>query len=259
MMRPKHKYAAGFASLVHIHAFQELTESALRTHQTLVAFVRCEVTYSGRAETFLPEGDRMIVLKPDGTLLIHQPEGSAPVNYMKSGTEVSFSREDGAFTLSARNAKEKAWLTLAVRLVYGALAQRLEDGQQLDLAGNERDMSDWIRDNPRAIGASFRPVAREEQTDVGFIDVLGHDGKDLVVVECKRVTASLSAVDQLRRYVERVQQVRGAKRVKGVLAAPDITPNALEMLTSWGFAFRKVEPLRRLERWQKGQARLGEY
>lgn len=244
---------------MELQEFQELVSSATGRGSVLVAFIRCEVTYSGRAETFLPLGDRILILKADGSLLIHQPSGSTPVNYMKAGTQVVLTQENGALTVSARNAHEKAWLTLIVREVHDAIARKLEDGQSIDLAGNERDMSDWIRDNPSCISANFRPVQREEQTDVGFIDVLGHDGDGLVVVECKRVTASLSAVDQLRRYVERVQRIRGTMTVRGVLAAPAITPNAHEMLTSWGFTFCRIDPPKRLERWGKGQARLGQF
>ncbi len=240
--------------------FERLAHDAMRSSHAIVAFVSCEVSYSGRAETFLERGDRILLVKPDRSVLIHQPSGSVPVNYMKGGSELSLERGEGRIVLHAAHKAERAWLDVSVFAVHGALSQRLEDAQRLDLAGNERDMSDWIRDNPRCIGEGFRPIAREEQTDVGFIDVFGHDGSGtLVVVECKRVTASLSAVDQLRRYVERVKRARGTQQVRGVLAAPAITPNALEMLASLGFAFCRVDPPKRLERWARDQKRLGEF
>ena len=226
----------------------------------LAAFVHCEITYSGRAEASLGRGDRLLVLKADGTVLVHQPESSVPINYMKAGSAVSVEEVDDHLLVRVAHATEKSTLEIEVFRVYECVARELLDGQRQDLSGHERDMSDWIRDNPVSVGDGFRPIAREEHTDVGFIDVFGHDGNGgFVVVECKRVTASLTAVDQLRRYVERVKAIRGMERVRGVLAAPAITPNALEMLLSWGFEYRRVEPPQRHVRWQRDQKRLAEY
>jgi len=241
-------------------SFKERVEEAMSGSKTVVAFCNCEITYSGRAETFLPKGDRVLVIKADGSLLVHQPQGSTPVNYMKAGTSITFETVDDHQILHAKHEKEKAWLDIAVFTVYETVAKVLMDGETLQLSGNEKDMADYIRDHPETISKSFKPVSREEQTDVGFIDVFGHNGSGrLVVVECKRVTASLSAVDQLRRYVRRVKQIKGTDDVSGVLAAPSITPNAREMLEQWGFTYCHVEPPKRLERWQKDQQRLVDF
>lgn len=241
-------------------AFAELLERAVRLREALAAFVQCEITYSGRAEAFLGRGDRVLLVKADGTVLIHQPEGSMPINYMRAGSSITIERREQHLLLTVQNAAEKSYLGVEIFRVHEAVAHRLEDGQKQDLAGNERDMSDWIRDNPGCIGKDFRPISREEQTDVGFIDVYGHDGQGrILIVECKRITASLTAVDQLRRYVERVKAIKGTQEVGGVLAAPSITPNALEMLTSWGFRYCKVDPPKRLERWSRDQKKLGEF
>jgi RecB family endonuclease NucS len=240
--------------------FSALVEAAVQTHSFLTAFVHCEITYSGRAEAFLGRGDRLLIIKQDRTVIVHQPDGSVPINYMRPGSRTDIERVEDHIILHVRNDDEHSFLDIEVFRVHAGQAHRLEDGQKQDLAGSERDMSDWIRDNPTSIGKEFHPIAREEQTDVGFIDVFGHDktGK-LVVVECKRITASLTAVDQLRRYVERVKQIKGTTNVDGVLAAPSITPNALEMLTSWSFRFCKVDPPKRLERWQRDQKKIFEF
>ena len=226
----------------------------------LVVFCHCEITYSGRAEAFLPRGDRCLLLKQDGVLLIHQPENGNPINYLKAGGTVSLDRLDDHIVMHARSVDGKEFLTIEIFRVHDAMLHRLEDGQQQELAGTERDMSDMIRDNPSLISPDFRPISREEQTDVGFIDVFGHDGQgNLVVVECKRYSASLACVTQLRRYVEKVSQIKGTPNVKGVMAAPAVTPNAFELLKEWGFSWARVEAPKRLERHKQGQKRLGEY
>ena len=244
---------------MEIPEFSVLVEAAVAAREAVVAFVHCQITYSGRAEAFLGRGDRVLLIKADQTVIIHQPEGSVPINYMRPGSAIDLEKVDEHLMMHVRDG-EQAFLDIEVFRVYDAASRRLDDGQRQDLAGNERDMSDWIRDNPSVIGPDFRPISREEQTDVGFIDVFGHDRTgQLVVVECKRITASLMAVDQLRRYVERVKHIRGTQNVMGVLAAPSITPNALEMLTSWGFNYARVDPPKRLERWQKDQKRIFEF
>jgi len=242
------------------HDFVDIMQNAIYAKESVVAFIQCQITYSGRAEAFLSRGDRLLVMKSDQTLLIHQPEGSTPINYMRAGSTITFERVDDHVFMHVKNSVDKSFLDVEIFRVYDATSRKLDDGQKQDLAGNERDMSDWIRDNPASISGDFRPISREEQTDVGFIDVFGHDKNGtLIVVECKRITASLLAVDQLRRYVERVQQIKGTQNVTGILAAPSITPNALEMLHSYGFRFSRVEPPKRLERWSKDQKKIFEY
>ncbi len=240
--------------------FEDLVVRALSSNKCVSAFIQCEIVYSGRAETYLGRGDRLLIIKADQSIIIHQPEGSMPVNYMKAGTEVKISKDKHHLSIQLFNHKEKAWLDITIHRVYDAQAHKMDDGQKIDLAGNEKDMSDHIRDNPNLLGDDFQPISREQQTDVGFIDVFGHDKEgSLIVVECKRITASLQAVDQLRRYVERVKEIKGTDNVKGIIAAPAITPNAKHMLKSWGYKFCSVEPPKRLERWLKDQKSLGDF
>jgi endonuclease len=240
--------------------FSTLVDESVASREALISFLQCQITYSGRAEAFLSRGDRILIIKADATVIIHQPEGSVPINYMRPGSVITLERVDDHLMMHVRNDTEHSFLDIEIFRVYDAAARKLEDGQKQDLAGNERDMSDWIRDNPVCISSDFHPISREEQTDVGFIDVFGHDGTGkLVVVECKRITASLMAVDQLRRYVERVKMIKGTQNVTGILAAPSITPNALEMLSSWGFRYCRVEPPKRLERWSKDQKKIFEF
>jgi hypothetical protein len=120
-------------------------------------------------------------------------------------------------------------------------------------------MSDHIKENPTLISADFKPLSREEHTKEGFIDVFGHDGSGAFVVgECKRYAASLACITQLRRYVERIKEIKGTPAVKGVMESPKITPNAKKMLEDWGFSWVRVEPPKRLLV-NRDQKSLGEW
>ena len=61
---------------------------ALKRNEMIVLACYCTVRYSGRAESFLEYGDRMIMIKADRALLVHQPQGNAPINYMKPDTDI---------------------------------------------------------------------------------------------------------------------------------------------------------------------------
>lgn len=240
--------------------FRVRFEEALARNETIVFFCNCEINYSGRAEAFLAQGDRIIIVKSDNTILVHQPEGSNPVNYMKPESSIVLEQLDNHLLLKSKNLEYKDYLDIEIFRVYSFASHKLEDGRKLELAGNEKDMSDMIKEHPELISPDFKPLSREEHTKFGFIDVFGHDKQgNLVVVECKRYSAGLQCVTQLRRYVEKISELKGLpmRRVKGIMASPSISPNALEMLKKWGFEWRQVTPPKRLERYSKDQKTLG--
>jgi len=239
--------------------FVDTLNKALKKGEMVVFSSTCEISYRGRAESFLPRGDRVIIIKPDKTLIVHQPSGSAPVNYMKQQSEHLILRDGDAVYLRSSNPALKEELSLRIEKMHFFNTARLEDGEKIQLAGTEKDMSDYLYEHPDLIEAGFKPLSREEHTKYGFIDLFGFD-KDgtLVVVECKRYRADLSAVTQLRRYVEKVKKEKGIKRCRGIIAAPEISANALKMLHDWGYSYKKVHPPKRLQR-AIGQKKLGEY
>jgi len=240
--------------------FRVRFEEALARNESIVFFCNCEVKYSGRAEAFLARGDRVIIVKSDNTVLVHQPEGSNPVNYMKPNSRIELERVENRLVLKTRNLEYKDYLDIDIFRVYNFMSHKLEDGLKLEIVGTEKDMSDMIKAKPELISPDFKPLSREEHTKFGFIDVFGHDKKgNLVVVECKRYTASLQCVTQLRRYVEKIKELKGIENVKGVVASPRISPNALDMLRKWGFEWKQVHPPKRLEKYNKDQRNLYEW
>ncbi len=225
--------------------------------ETIVLAAKCEVIYSGRAESFLAEGDRIIMIKQDKTLLIHQPKSSLPINYMKEETEYNFETNQGELIIKAHNKKYKEDLEINVKKAYFLKSLKLDDDQKLIIKGTERDMAEMIMKNPKIISDDFKPLSREEHTKYGFIDVFGYDSKgNLIVIETKRYVGDPKAVSQLRRYVERIKYAKGVGKVKGILACPRVTPNAKKMLNDFGFEFKKVNPPRYFENEKKKQKKL---
>jgi RecB family endonuclease NucS len=237
-----------------------LLNDALRRNETVVFGCNCRIKYSGRAESILEDGDRIIVIKSDNTLLVHQPSGNNPINYMKANTAHNLVIEDSFLMLKSRNVLQKENMEIKINQIHFFNSHKLQDGRTIVISGTEADMANMLYKNPEMIEKGFTPVSQEEQTKYGFIDVLGTD-KDgvLTVVECKRYSADLGAVTQLRRYVEKLMVSKGISKVRGILAAPKITPNALNMLKDWGYSFISAKPPKYHEEFDKKQARLDKF
>ncbi|MBI4016220.1 MAG: endonuclease NucS [Candidatus Aenigmarchaeota archaeon] len=237
-----------------------LINDAIKRNETVVLACKCTVAYSGRAESYLEKGDRTIIIKGDHTLLVHQPFGNAAINYMKPDSSHQIFAEEKKILLKSSNTLQKEQMEIKIEKLYFFNSHKLEDGQTIVVTGTEEDMSRMLYENPHLIEEGFTPVSQEEQTKYGFIDVFGTDKNgNLIVVECKRYCAELSAVTQLRRYVEKIQESKGVKNVRGILAAPKITPNAEKMLTDWGYSFVAVQPPKYYEKFDKHQTNLSEF
>ncbi|MFC1723063.1 endonuclease NucS [Nanoarchaeota archaeon] len=234
-------------------------EEALKRNDTIVIAGECEVQYSGRAEAFLPLGERLLILKSDKAFLVHQPLGHQPINYMRPDSSHSIVVEDGKLVIYSKNVGNKDFMTVKLTSVHFINSTKLNDGQKIQIMGTEKDMSEMIYNTPLLISEDFKPLSMEEHTKYGFIDVFGHDKEgNIVIVECKRFRADLSAVTQLRRYVEKIAAAKGIElgKIKGIIAAPKITGNAEQMLNDWGYSFISVKPPNFHEKWDKKQSTL---
>ena len=229
---------------------------ALNKKEDITFSCHCQVEYNGRVKSQLLDGDRTILIKSDGGLIVHQPIGNNPINYMKPGTQHEITLQKDHVRINSKNTQNKDFMNLKLRKIYFLHTKKLEDSKKIILEGSEKDMSDHIMKNPHLISKNFKPVSREEQTKYGYIDVLGMEDETLVVIECKRTNADLGAVTQLRRYVEKIKGSKGINKVKGIIASPKISSNAHEMLKDWGFTHIKVNPPSSFEEYKKTQKTL---
>lgn len=246
--------------MLKLEDYSMLLDNAIKKNQSIVLGCRCEVSYSGRAESYLSEGDRIVLIKEDNAIIVHQPTGNNPVNYMKPGSSHSVTFDDGKCSLNSKNLTTKEFMGLKMSRIYFFQSYKMQDGQSIELKGTEKDMAEMIMKSPELIEKGFKPLSMEEQTKYGFVDIMGYDKDNtLTLIECKRYVADLAAVTQLRRYVEKVKSSKGLTFVRGILAAPKITANALTMLQDWGYKFAEVNPPKYLEKFDKGQQRLQQF
>jgi len=209
----------------------------LRDKKFIVMLARCSVSYEGRARSFLGTGDRLIIIKNDSSIIVHQPVGAMHVNYMKN----AYISVNGS-TIIARSSDGRERLIIEIEDIYDYSSRRMIDNESITLSGDEREMQEYIYEHPDIISRDFKPLSREAITRYGYIDILGVEQGSYVIVECKRIKAGMPEVEQLHRYVERFKKEKGVERVIGVMIAPSISDPAYRYLMDKGYRFVRFSP-----------------
>ncbi len=189
---------------------------------------RCEVRYSGRLAALLPPALRLIIIKADGSVLVHADAGGyKPLNWMLPPTVIEES-EDGMVVRKRAGSSEDR-LEIAITEVLSDVTHEMgSPGEDAALAkdGVEAHLQELLADQPHWCGERFRLVRREWPTDIGPVDLMCRDARERwVAVEIKRV-AGIEAVEQLTRYLERIRRDPAFASCRGVLAAQAIKPQA---------------------------------
>ncbi len=223
---------------------RELVESGLERAAVLALFGRCTVDYEGRAASTLGPGDRLVVLKPDGTALVHTDEGQQPVNWQPPGCSHDAVTEDGDLVLRSERSTPTELLVVRFERVDHAVAYDGTDASDLALTGTEDDLRDRVLEEPSLVEPGFEPRATERDTPAGAVDIFGADADGTaVVVELKRRRVGPDAVGQLTRYVDALERdLHAGQGVRGILVAPSVTDRARRLLAERGLEFVPLEP-----------------
>src|SRR3954464_2268385 len=192
---------------------------------------RCEVTYSGRLNAYLPESTRLVMLKDDGSVLVHADAGGyKPLNWMTPPTAIE---EDGdVMVVRKRAGKTEDRLEIRLLDVLSDVRHPMGEAAALEKDGVERDLQEELAAQPSALGEELRLVRREWPTDIGPVDLMCRDcDEEWIAVEIKRV-GTISAVEQLCRYLERICDEPGLRPCRGVLAAQVVKPQGRRLAAS---------------------------
>ena len=201
---------------------------------------RCEVRYSGRLNAVLPESTRLLMLKSDGSVLVHADAGGyKPLNWMSAPTVIE---EDGdVLVVRKRAGKTEDRLEIRLLEVISDVAHEMGEAAALEKDGVERDLQEELAAQPEALGEELRLVRREWPTDIGPVDLLCRDRDDgWVAVEIKRV-ATIEAVEQLCRYLERIRLDASRAACRGILAAQRVKPQAATLAESRGIRCVEID------------------
>ncbi len=208
---------------------------------------RCEVSYAGRLSTVLPEAVRLLMLKADGTFMVWADGGGSsvkPLNWMAAPTVIEEEAgEDGALKrLVVRKRSQEDRLEISIAEVLSDVEHELDSLATLEKEGVERELQELLAGAPEWCGEGLRLVRREWSTDIGPVDLMCKDSEDQwIAVEIKRI-ATIDAVEQLTRYLERIRLDPALGSCRGVLAAQSIKPQARVLAESRGIVCVEVDP-----------------
>ena len=201
---------------------------------------RCEVRYSGRLSAVLPEALRLIMVKSDGSVMVHADTGGyKPQNWMTPPTVIE--EEPDRIVVRKRAGATEDRLDILIAEVLSDVTHDMGEAAALEKDGVEADLQQALADAPEWCGEGFRLVRREWPTDIGPVDLMCRDGDEgWVAVEIKRV-GTIDAVEQLGRYLERIRQDPAMADCRGVLAAQIVKPQARVLAEARGIAWVEVD------------------
>jgi RecB family endonuclease NucS len=197
----------------------------------------CSVDYSGRLSAHLPIATRLIMVKADGCVAIHADGGAyKPLNWMNAPNRVSEEEDRWVIT----NPKGET-LTITLVEVHHDSDHELGDDPGLQKDGVEAHLQELLAANPTTIAEGLRLVKREYFTDIGPVDLLCRDSEgNAVAIEIKR-RGEIDGVEQLARYLERIELDPGMRPVRGIFVAQSIKPQAKVLADARGIDCVEVD------------------
>ena len=207
-----------------------------------LVIARCSVDYEGRLQAHLPLATRLLVVKADGSVLVHSDGGSyKPLNWMSPPCAmVEVAPEEieiaGGVELVwvVQHAKSEDRLRVRLHHVLHDSAHELGVDPGLVKDGAEAHLQRLLAEHIVTLGEGFTLVRREYMTAIGPVDILCRDASGATVaVEIKR-RGDIDGIEQLTRYLELMNRDAQLAPVTGVFAAQEIKPQARTLATDRG-------------------------
>ena len=223
---------------------RDLINDALAKQKVLIVTGNCTVDYEGRAASKLTWGERVLMIKADGSVLLHRRSGYEPVNWQPPRCQFRVSIEDGKLlSVLATRQKPKESLKLVFDNIAVVMALALDDEGEFAMHVTEEQMKQAILLEPSLVEPGLKLISDETKMgDSGFTDVYAEDSSGrLVVIEIKRTPASRDAALQLNRYVVTLRK-RVSRPVRGILTAPGLRSGTSVILAKLGYDFKTISP-----------------
>lgn len=207
-----------------------------------LVIARCSVDYAGRLSAHLPLATRLLLLKGDGSVLVHSDSLSyKPLNWMSPPCTLTVldpdpEQEDaGVVELwKVSHVKTADLLVISIHEILHDSIHELGIDPGLQKDGVEADLQRLLAEQIELLGDGYQLVRREYMTAIGPVDILAKDaGGGSVAVEIKR-RGDIDGVEQLTRYLELMNRDPLLAPVAGVFAAQEIKPQARTLATDRG-------------------------
>ena len=199
-----------------------------------VVIASCSVDYDGRLSAHLPLATRLLMVKADGSVLIHSDGGSyKPLNWMSPPCAMAEVEPDGTEAAKGvtavwvvQHAKNEDRLRIRLHEVHSDTAHDLGVDPGLVKDGVEAHLQALLAEHITTLGEGWRLTRREYMTALGPVDILCKDAEGrTVAIEIKR-RGEIDGVEQLTRYLELMNRDPHLAPVTGIFAAQVIKPQA---------------------------------
>ncbi|MGH9244321.1 MAG: endonuclease NucS [Acidimicrobiales bacterium] len=202
-----------------------------------LVIARCSVDYEGRLSAHLPMARRLIMVKADGCVAVHSDGGAyKPLNWMNAPNRLV--ETPGRWVVTNERGER---LTITIDEVVADVSEELGLDPGLQKDGVESHLQALLAVNCDAIGPGLRLVRREYPTDIGPVDLLCRDPNgEAVAIEIKR-RGEVDGVEQLARYVERLNLDPWLRPVRGIFVAQQVKPQARVLAEARGLGWVEVD------------------
>lgn len=192
-----------------------------------LVIARCQVDYTGRLVAHLPMAYRLLIVKADGSVLVHADGGSyKPLNWMSPPCTLTHDVNDEGIAQWVVESKNGDMLRILLQDVVSDSTYDLGIDPGLQKDGVERHLQELLADHPSTLSDGMTLVRREFPTAIGPVDLLCRDRTGATVaVEIKR-RGEIDGVEQLTRYLDLLNRDPLLTPVRGILAAQEIKPQA---------------------------------
>ena len=207
-----------------------------------LVIARCQVDYAGRLTAHLPMASRLLIMKADGSVLVHSDGGSyKPLNWMSPPCTVTEGIDDEGRPEWVVEARSGDTLRICVEEVLSDTSYDLGVDPGLQKDGVEKHLQELLADHPTSLGDGLRLVRREYPTAIGPVDLLCRDDAGAsVAVEIKR-RGEIDGVEQLTRYLDLLNRDPLLSPVRGIFAAQEIKPQARVLAIDRGISCVTVD------------------
>lgn len=197
----------------------------------------CTVNYAGRLAAHLPRATRLIIIKADGSLLVHAEAGAyKPLNWMNAPNHLV--EESGRWFLTNGKGEQ---LTIDLHEIHMDTTVELGEDPGLQKDGVEFELQRLLAEQPEAIEEGMTLIRREYPTPIGPVDLLCRDAAgETVAIEIKR-RGEMDGVEQLTRYLEFLNRDERLAPVRGIFVAQAVKPQARTLATDRGIAWTEVD------------------
>ena len=224
----------------NINDSYEAISDGLKRRRLVLFLGDCQVDYNGRASSFLDWGQRLVVAKEDGSILIHKPTGYDAVNWQPPGGIIRSKLKENIVVIETSRTHPNEILMIYVRKFFSITSMKLLDESPLDMHLSEAQLYEAINLQPDLIEDGLKILSNQRHMSHGFADFTGTDksGK-YVIVDVKRKKATLDSVKELDKYVSELRS--NTANIRGILAAPEITLEAANLAKSLSLDFRQID------------------